>query len=411
MARDGDRPATCISACDIGMEKKKIIETFATGRTCSKSGSSANAVKIPGVVWADGTKGQASSKETILIFRIGSLGDTVVALPCFHRIARYFPEACRIVVTNTPVSQKAAPLESVLFNSGLIDGVIRFRPGTRQLPELLGLREHIRQTKARTLVYLANRKLLDVVRDVVFFHWCGIRRIIGAPFAYDLRHVRVDRATGTVEREAERLARCIEPLGSVDVRDRTLWDLRLQPDEVESALRFLTPLRENNFIVMNLGGKVPSKDWGDANWSKLLQLMAPKYSKLALVPVGSADEFSRSERVAVVWPGRRLNLCGLNPRQTAAVMQFATLFVGHDSGPMHLASAVGVRCVAMFGSDYPPRRWHPFGQEHRVIHNMQGVLHISPEEVYAAVSSVIGSSPETPEYLFGGLTHDRSDRC
>ena len=64
--------------------------------------------------------------ETIIIFRIGSIGDTVVALPCFHRIARSFPNFRRIVVTDVPASQKASSVESVLGNSGLIDGVIYF---------------------------------------------------------------------------------------------------------------------------------------------------------------------------------------------------------------------------------------------------------------------------------------------
>jgi hypothetical protein len=50
---------------------------------------------------------------------------------------------------------------------------------------------------------------------------------------------------------------------------------------------------------------------------------------------------------------------------------------------------MGVPCVVMFGNFNPPRRWHPFGDEHRLIHNMGGVLLISPEEVYAAVLSII----------------------
>jgi ADP-heptose:LPS heptosyltransferase len=118
--------------------------------------------------------------------------------------------------------------------------------------------------------------------------------------------------------------------------------------------------------------------------------MAEKYSEVALVFFGSEDEFYRSDRVAAVWPGRTLNLCGkLSPRESAAVMRRAALFIGHDSGPMHLASAVGTSCVVMFGDHNPPRKWHPFGKHHRLIHNMQGVLRISPEEVYTAMCSVI----------------------
>jgi heptosyltransferase-3 len=63
-----------------------------------------------------------------------------------------------------------------------------------------------------------------------------------------------------------------------------------------------------------------------------------------------------------------------------------------------LAAAVGTPCVAIFGDFNPPNRWHPFGAEHRVIHDMRGVRSIAPEEVYAAVRSVTAAQvePATP---------------
>src|ERR1700730_13306419 len=75
------------------------------------------------------------NSDTILIFRIGSIGDTVVALPCFHHVARCYPSARRILITDTPASRKAAPAEAVLVNSGLIDDVIYF-PASRRLSDL-----------------------------------------------------------------------------------------------------------------------------------------------------------------------------------------------------------------------------------------------------------------------------------
>ena len=73
---------------------------------------------------------------------------SVSPTPCFHRIACAFPNARRIVLTNKPVSIKAASLESVLGDSGLVDNVIHFSPSTRSLRELLELRERIRETGA-----------------------------------------------------------------------------------------------------------------------------------------------------------------------------------------------------------------------------------------------------------------------
>src|SRR5207253_3967086 len=96
--------------------------------------------------------GESKQVDTVVIFRIGSLGDTVVALPCFHRVARSFPGARRILVTDIPASQKAAPVESVLAGSGLIDGVIYFPQRPRRLRDFLNLRNEIRATTARTMI-------------------------------------------------------------------------------------------------------------------------------------------------------------------------------------------------------------------------------------------------------------------
>jgi heptosyltransferase III len=344
--------------------------------------------------------------ETIIIFRIGSLGDTVVALPCFHRISRSFPDSRRIVVTDIPASQKVSSVESVLGGSGLIDGVIYFPPVPRKTRDFVKLRKQIRETKSKTLIYIADRDFLSTVRDICFFRLCGLSQVIGAPFNRDLRLPRIDPETGSTEREAVRLARCLAPLGLIYLGDPGFWDLRLRLDEVSLADSKLAPLGSNDFIAMSIGGKERSKDWGNKNWTALLRLIAAQHAGLALAFVGSADEFNRSAGLAATWPGLTLNLCGvLTPRESAAVMKRAVLFVGHDCGPMHLAAAVGVPCVGIFGSFNRPELWHPMGQGHRIIHNMQGVDKISPEEVYSAVYAIMADAS------VGRLVSNGNSRC
>jgi len=77
-----------------------------------------------------------------VIYRLGSLGDTVVALPCFHKVAQTWPNAERIVLTNFPVSSKAAPLEVILREGGLIQAAIAYPVGTRSINELWRLAQH-----------------------------------------------------------------------------------------------------------------------------------------------------------------------------------------------------------------------------------------------------------------------------
>jgi heptosyltransferase-3 len=47
-------------------------------------------------------------RDAVLIFRLGSIGDTVVALPCFHAIERAFPGHRRVLLTNSLTSVRAS---------------------------------------------------------------------------------------------------------------------------------------------------------------------------------------------------------------------------------------------------------------------------------------------------------------
>jgi ADP-heptose:LPS heptosyltransferase len=84
------------------------------------------------------------------------------------------------------------------------------------------------------------------------------------------------------------------------------------------------------------------------------------------------------------------------------------LFVGHDSGPMHLAASQGTWCVALFGDHEPPRRWHPYGAGHRVIHDMRGIRAIQAEQVLGHLREALndrGMYAATGARVQGGARH------
>jgi heptosyltransferase-3 len=210
--------------------------------------------------------------------------------------------------------------------------------------------------------------------------------------------------SGIVEPEAERLARSLSALGRIDVHDPAQWDLRLRPSEIQKGETAVAAFTGRDYIAVNLGGKVESKDWGDDRWRSLLDLMGKNYAYIGLVFFGSDEEFERSSRIATSWKGPSLNLCGrLSPRESAAAMRRAVAFVGHDSGPMHLAAAVGVTCVCMFGNFNRPKWWHPYGDQHRIIHDMRGVLAVAPSEVYAALHSIVSLQAQTAQNRDAGF--------
>ncbi len=332
--------------------------------------------------------------ERIVIYRLGSLGDTVVTLPGLHKVMERYPDAERIALTNFPVSSKAAPLEAILGPGGFIHRAIRYPVGLRDPKDLWRLAKELRALKTDTLIYLSSRgnSLSSVYRNYVFFKLCGFRNIIGAPLTRDLLDTRTDPRTGVMEREAQRLARCLSALGPIDIADPSVWDLHLTTEEQAAADAFLT-WGDRPFVGLNTGGKDAEKDWGDDHWTTLLARLAPSVP-YPLVFVGAPDDIERADRLGRLWPHGYLNGCGvLSPRQSGAVLKRARLFIGHDSGPVHLAGAVGTPCVGLFGGFDPACRWHPVGPQHRILHENAGVRNITVDSVVAAVSEILGDDP------------------
>jgi ADP-heptose:LPS heptosyltransferase len=192
------------------------------------------------------------------------------------------------------------------------------------------------------------------------------------------------------ERECERLARCLHELGPIDLDDPGMWDLRLTEDELRAGTAVLTPLLSSQYFAINMGGKAKEKDWGLPKWRGLLKVLSDRYPQSGLLIIGAAEDSERAQDLAAIWKGPVVDACGrLNPRESAAAMRQAVAFIGHDSGPLHLAAAAGVSCVGLFGDFNPPQRWHPRGRQHRIIHRMNGLDTISVADVMAAVDDVV----------------------
>lgn len=306
----------------------------------------------------------------VLIYRLGSLGDTVVALPSFHLIARAFPRAERRLLTNFPVHAKAPASAAVLGGSELVTGYMRYTAGTRHPLELLRLIAQIRRYRPDVVVYLMHARPPQAVRrDRLFFRLAGVRRLICVP-PKEKEKFRFDPATGLYEREVARLARLTAELGDAGPLDLANWDLMLSDAERAAAHAALAPLAGHPLIVCGPGTKMHAKDWGPDNWRALLARIDADYPGHALALVGAQEDEAVAAHAAQPWSGPLVNLCGrLTPRETAAVMEQARVFLGPDSGPMHLAAAAGIPCIIPFSAAGLPGIWFPPGQKHQIVYH------------------------------------------
>jgi heptosyltransferase III len=308
--------------------------------------------------------------ERILIYRMGSLGDTMVVLPSLHLVARTFPNARRLMLTNFPVHAKAPAASAIIGESGLVDGYMSYPVGTRSVWTLARLCLQIRRFRPQVLIYLSKPRGDGVVRrDARFFRFCGIRRMVGLPLG-DLAEPLYIPDSDLWEHESARLLRTIRSLGDAEIEDPANWDLRLTDAERDKARQLLAPISGRPFIACGPGTKMQAKDWGEENWRELLAKLGSLLPDHALVLVGAKEDAHVSDIAGAGWTGPVINLCGkVTPRETAAALRGAELFLGPDSGPMHLAAAQGVPCAIAFASREKRGYWFPAGKGHQVVYH------------------------------------------
>jgi len=309
-------------------------------------------------------------RENILIYRLGSLGDTIMALPAFHGVRRAFPDSKITLLTNRPVSSKAAPLEAILGRGIFFDGVLDYPVGIRNPSTLWALLRKIRSLDIGMAINLAAfRSDFSTTRDKIFFRAAGISKFAGFDLRACDKSIACDPVTGETEWEACRISRRIEKIISINLNDPANWDLKLSRAENEMVRTLLAPWNPaERLLAFSTGTKVQSKHWGIEKWRKLAEVLAARLPDWKAVFLGSPEEALEAESCATAWGDRSVNLCGrATPRESAAVLSGCRGFVGHDSGPMHLAACMGVPCVAVFSARNIPRQWFPRGTHNKII--------------------------------------------
>ena len=155
--------------------------------------------------------------------------------------------------------------------------------------------------------------------------------------------------------------------------------------------KIIGDLLDETFIAIHMGGKLKDQDWGESNWKKLIISLNVILSKknIGLLIVGSEFDYKRGNKISKLWNKEVINACGkLTARETAAAIKNSVCFIGHDSGPIHLAECMNVICIGIFGHLFPPKLFHPYGEKHYIIHNSENIKDIKSKEIVKIIISI-----------------------
>lgn len=157
----------------------------------------------------------------------------------------------------------------------------------------------------------------------------------------------------------------LDQLGIDPPLDEPIWAPRFVPSETAraKAQQMLSSWRP--IVVVHVGAGTDAKRWPARHWQELICRLIVDRNPL-LVMVGTAAE---GEPIGEL-PGV-LDLCGrLSIDELGAFVERAQLFIGGDSAPAHLASAVGTRALVLFSGTNRAEQWRPWGGRVRVLKHL-----------------------------------------
>jgi ADP-heptose:LPS heptosyltransferase len=367
--------------------------------------------------------------QRILVFRIGHLGDTLVALPALWALRKSFPSAHISYLSNIDLKNPHyLSAASVLPAEGLFDGWVSYpnlSGGFRDALSLLKLAARLRRMKFDAVVYLMtrNRTSTQIDRDVKFFRLAGVKKILGAEFLKaNSLGLEIPKPVPRIERESDFLIRMLRHDELIDANASFETDLGLTTNETHFADQWLeanAPSAGSRRIAIAPGSKWDSKIWDEERFAAVVNRLIETHDVFPIV-FGGAEDRGKGDRLIGQW-SRGANAAGhMNVRQSAAALGRCDLYLGNDTGTMHLAAAAGTPCVAIFAAIDWEGRWEPFGDGHVAFrrrvecegcHSPMCFNHhkcldlIGTDEVYEACALVLDRSGRTD--ALSGTTSER----
>jgi len=295
----------------------------------------------------------------ILILKPSSLGDVVQALPVLRLLKCHFPAGEIFWWID---SQFAPFLEGDPDLTGIVHFERRRWASPRHWPEML---RSIRWMRAQDFDWVIDLQCL--LRSGAFAWLANGKFLIGldevregARGFYDVAVRRPSFHTHAVDWYLAVLPRL-----SVPVHNNFQW----LPEKLEIAAAVKAKWQTDGarWIAIQPGARWPNKRWPVGHFTELVRLLAEIFSDAHFAILGGAGDKSLGEIIARSAPGRCLNLCGQTSLpEMVEWLRFCSLMITNDTGPMHIAAALGKPLVALFGPT-EPRRTGPYHQLDSVL--------------------------------------------
>lgn len=309
--------------------------------------------------------------KKIIVYRCGTIGDTIVAVPAIQALRDAYPDASLVLMTaNSPRGGMWA--DEVLKEFGWFDDFVTYDPDDHRVVALMKLLRAVRRVGADMVVHLGSDRnsWIRILRDRLFFALSGASRFIGRSADSLTWYCRLRRTDRIYPHEVTRLRELAAEAGAA-ADGLARFDLPIASRHRDRVDELLASAGANGRLLIGVcpGSKQSSKRWPEDRFAEIGRRLI-EHHHAHLIVVGGEDERVTGERIGRAhWPDGSWTVAAgrVTVLESAEVLRRCRMYLGNDTGAMHLAAAVDTPCLAIFAARCPERSWNPYGDGHIVI--------------------------------------------
>ena len=307
--------------------------------------------------------------KKILIVKLSAIGDVVHSLPFLEVLRGGFPGASIDWIVEEDASQ-------IIMGHPALDRVLVSRrkswqkklvKGPERLSAISEIRELVRRLRSRKYDIVID--LQGLFKSGMLVGMCKAEKKIGMEGGREGGHLFLNERPVPVDYEQHAVERYLQIAaylgcnstrweGEIPVYEANRRDVDYLFDESISGRR---PV-----IAMNPIAKWDTKLWQEARFAKLADRLIRELN-CDIIFTGSSPDIPVIKKISKRMQERSLNLAGKTGlKELACLYAKCRVVITTDTGPMHIAAAMGCPVVALFGPT-SPKRTGPYGQGHRVI--------------------------------------------
>jgi len=329
--------------------------------------------------------------RNILVIDFGQLGDVVLSLPALRAIRERFPRAKITVAVGKPGADVVNL--SGYANEAMVVDRVALRDGFKPV-SVFRLFKLVKDVRRKRFDFVIDLHSLSETNLLGFLSGASKRlfaRRPGRSLDY-LANFKPLPPAETDHRQRHLIDRYLDVLTPLEIKKaERLPVLKTRPADMETLERTLKKAKADPgapLVGLFPGAGHPSRRWPLSQFASLADFLIRNDQVKVLVFLGP-EERALVRDIRQLFPPAVVVLDHLTIPQLAAAQARLAAFVSNDTGPMHIASAVGTPVVLLLDKR-APASYLPQGERHRVIYN-NVIGDITVDEVYLATRSILAS--------------------